>query len=403
MKILIADKFSSKAIEELRTLGNNVTYSPDLTDDSLTAALKEGEPNVLVVRSTKVTAAMLSSSESLQLVVRAGAGVNTIDVDAASRIGIFVANCPGKNSIAVAELVMGLIIAIDRKIPENVNSFRQGKWNKKEFSKSQGLKGRSLGLIGFGNIAQAVTKRAQAFGMPVFAWSVSLTAETAEEYGILRLDSPLDVARRADIVSVHVAATKDTIGLCSAAFFDAMKENAVFINTSRGDIVDESALKNAITKKWIRAGLDVFAGEPSGGEADWKSPLAELPAVYGTHHIGASTAQAEDAIGAEALRIIKVFCSTGEVLNCVNIDTHTPATHIITVRHLNRVGVLAAILGPIRQADINVLEMENQIFAGDEAAIAKLRLNQEPSAPVLKQIKESNSAILSVNVTPVNT
>lgn len=401
MKILIADKFSSKAIEELRTLGNLVTYNAELSDGALTSALKEVEPNVLVVRSTKVTAAMLSSAESLQLVVRAGAGVNTIDVEAASRLGVFIANCPGKNAVAVAELVMGLILALDRRIPDNVALFRQGKWNKKEFSKALGLKGRTLGLIGFGNIAQAVTKRAQAFGMPVYAWGRGLAAETAEEFGIMHLDGAIEVAKRADIVSVHVAATKETIGLCNAAFFNAMKDGAFFINTSRGDIVDEEALKAAITKKGLKVGLDVFAGEPSGGEVEWKSLLAEFPDVYGTHHIGASTAQAEEAIGAEALRIIKVFCSTGEVLNCVNIDTHSPATHILSVRHLNRVGVLAAILGPIRQADINVLEMENLIFAGDEAAIAKIRLNQEPRAEVLKQIKESNQAILSVSVTPV--
>ena len=169
MKILIADKFSSKAIEELRTLGNQVSYNAELNDDALIAALKEIEPNILVVRSTKVTATMLSSAESLQLVVRAGAGVNTIDVDAASRLGVFVANCPGKNAVAVAELVMGLILSLDRRIPDNVALFRQGKWNKKEFSKAQGLKGKTLGRIGFGDIAQAISKGAQAFGMPVYA------------------------------------------------------------------------------------------------------------------------------------------------------------------------------------------------------------------------------------------
>lgn len=401
MKILIADKFSEKALSELRSCGNDITYSPELSDDALKAALEQTQASILVVRSTKVTAAMLSASEALQLVVRAGAGVNTIDVATASRLGIFVANCPGKNAVAVAELTMGLILALDRRIADNVIEARAGRWNKKEFSKADGLKGRTLGLIGVGSIAKEVAKRARAFGMPIVAWSRSLTTEAAEELELRRVGSPLEVAQTADVVSVHLAATKETKGLCGREFFAAMKPGAIFINTARGEVVDDDALSDAVAKKGIRAGLDVFNGEPAGGTAEWNSPLAQMSGVYATHHIGASTDQAENAIGAEALRVIKVFCNTGEVLNCVNIDTHSPASHILSVRHLNRVGVLAGVLAAIRGADINVLEMENLIFEGDEAAMAKLRLSKEPAQNVMQAIKGSSDAILSVNVSPI--
>ncbi len=197
--------------------------------------------------------------------VRAGAGYNTIDVAAASHRGIYVSNCPGKNSIAVAELAFALILALDRRIADNVISLRAGEWNKAEFSKARGLFGRTLGLLGMGNIGSQMIPRAKAFGMPVVAWSRSLSAERAKALGIERGDSPRAVAASADIVSVHLALTPETRGLCDAGFFGAMKKGAYFINTARGEIVEEEALKTALREKGIRAGLDVFAEEPAGG------------------------------------------------------------------------------------------------------------------------------------------
>lgn len=404
MKILIADKFSSTAIEELRALGAEIIYEPELKNESLVAALKKYQPLVLVVRSTEVTAEMLRMGEALSMVVRAGAGVNTIDLESASKLGILVSNCPGKNSVAVAELVMGLILSLDRRIPDNVVALRNGQWNKKEFGQAIGIRGRTLGLIGFGNIGREVAKRAVAFQMKIVAWSRSLSDEDAFDSGIQRLRTPLDVARNSDIVSVHVAATDETKNLCNKEFFAAMKNEAFFINTSRGDIVDEQALLAAVQHKKLRVGLDVYQNEPTSSSAEWKLDLVTQGPeglVYGTHHIGASTKQAEDAIGQEALRIIKAFVQTGEVLNCVNLDTHTPATHVLTVRHLNQVGVLAAVLGEIQKANINVYEMENSIFAGDEAAVAKIRLSKQPLEPLMKCIKASHRAVISVVVTAV--
>src|ERR1041384_8694944 len=238
MRVLIADKFEQSGRDGLQALGCEISYQPDLKDEALADAIKNETPDVLVVRGTKVTEPMLDAG-SVKLVVRAGAGFNTIDVSAASKRGIYVSNCPGKNSIAVAELAFALILALDRRVAYNVIALRAGEWNKKEFSKARGLFGRKLGLVGLGKIGQEMIPRAQAFGMPVVAWSRSLTAEKAERLGVERMDSPLDVARAADIVSVHVTLKPDTKMLINSAFFAAMNDGAYFINTSRGDVVDQ--------------------------------------------------------------------------------------------------------------------------------------------------------------------
>ncbi|HVB38147.1 MAG TPA: NAD(P)-dependent oxidoreductase, partial [Vicinamibacterales bacterium] len=214
MKVLVADKFEQSGVDGLRAAGCEVLVQPELKDAALEQALRETKADVLVVRSTVVTEAMLEAS-ALSLVVRAGAGYNTIDVKAASRRGIYVSNCPGKNAIAVAELAMGLVLALDRRIPDNVAELRAGKWNKKEFSKARGLYGRTLGLLGYGNIGREVAKRAHACGMPIVVWSrrFAAGAEVPADVPMTVLRTPADVVARADVLSVHLALTPETRGL----------------------------------------------------------------------------------------------------------------------------------------------------------------------------------------------
>ncbi len=397
MKILIADKFEQSGRDGLNALGCEISFQPDLKDDALVEAIAKAQPDVLVVRGTKVTEPMLAAGP-LKLVVRAGAGYNTIDVAAASRRGIYVANCPGKNSIAVAELAFALILALDRRVADNVIALRAGEWNKKEFSKARGLFGRTLGLVGLGKIGQEMIPRAKAFGLPIVAWSRSLTPEKAERLGVERADSPLDVARAADIVSVHVALKPDTKQMINSEFFAAMKDGAYFINTSRGDVVDQNALIEAIHSKGIRAGLDVFAIEPTSAVAEFADPIANETRVYGTHHIGASTDQAQEAIAAETVRIIKIFKETGQVPNVVNLAAHTPATHRLVVRHLDRPGVLAQVLDAIKAESINVQEMENIVFDGAEAAVARINLDKAPSTSTLTGLRNGGGNIIELDL-----
>lgn len=397
MRVLIADKFEQSGRDRLQAAGFEVFYEPDLKDDALISAIERIEPDVLVVRSTRVTEPMLDAGP-IKLVVRAGAGYNTIDVAAASQRGIYVSNCPGKNSIAVAELAFGLILALDRRIPDNVIELRQGRWNKKEFSKARGLYGRTLGLIGVGQIGREMITRARAFGLKVIAWSRSLTPDKAAELGIEHRASPLDVARDADIISVHVALTPETRGLVGADFFAAMRQGAFFINTSRGEVVDQQALLRAMREKGIRAGLDVYAEEPSAATGEFTDEIAREPNLYGTHHIGASTDQAQEAIAAETVRIIETFKETGKVPNVVNLAERTPATHTLIVRHRDRPGVLAHVLGAIRAAEINVQEMENIVFAGAEAAVARINLESAPPPEMLDRLRAENSDIIELSL-----
>ena len=396
MKILIADKFEASGIDGLKEAGCEVIYNADLKDNSLIEAIRETQAEVLVVRSTKVTEAMFDAGK-LTLVVRAGAGFNTIDVKAASARGIYVSNCPGKNSIAVAELTFGLILALDRRIADNVADLRGGKWNKKEFSKARGVYGCTLGIVGIGQIGREVIARAKAFGMNVVGWSRSLTPKTAAEMGISFRQTIIEVARDSDILSIHLALAPDTKGFIGADIFEVMKPGSYLINTSRAEVVDQEALAQAIKTRGIRAGLDVFATEPSTATGDFSDEIVQLPLVYGTHHIGASTDQAQEAIASETVRIIKTFKDTGKVPNVVNLSDSTPATHMLIVRHHDRPGVLAHVLNAIKAADINVHEMENIVFEGAKAAVARIELDAKLDDQTLGLISSGNADIIEIN------
>ena len=401
MKVLIADKFEKVGIDGLKELGCEVVSQPDVKAEGLAALIRETDPHILIVRSKKVGAEALSAGTALTLVIRAGAGIDTIDVATASSRGIFVSNCPGKNSIAVAELVMGLLLACDRRIPDQVADLRQGRWNKGDFSKARGLYGRRLGVVGLGQIGREVASRARAFGMRVIAWSRSLTHEEADALGLVYAQTPLEVAHHADAVTVNVAANADTKHLVNADFLAAMRPGAYLINTSRGSVVDEAALARAIEEKKIRAGLDVFQSEPAGSAGEFAPAIVQLPGVYGTHHVGASTDQAQVAIAHEVIRIVQAFRDTGEVPNVVNRLARSSATHVLSIRHRNRPGVLAHVFGVLAGAEINVEEVENIIYHGAQATLARIHLDGLPTNGALDRIRGGNPDIISVELSEI--
>lgn len=401
MRVLIADKFEESGREGLKAVGCEVVYQPELKDEALTEAVRSTNPDVLVVRGTKVPELTLAAGQ-IKLVVRAGAGYNTIDVAAASRRGIYVSNCPGKNSIAVAELAFGLILALDRRLADNVIALRRGEWNKKEFSQARGLFGRTLGLIGLGQIGQEMIPRAHSFGMSVIGWSRSLTPERATELDIGYRSSAIEVAREADVVSLHLALKPETKNFIGEEFLNAMRPGSYLVNTSRGEVVDQAALINAMREKNLRVGLDVFAAEPTTATAEFTDPIRDEARLYGTHHIGASTDQAQEAIAAETVRIVREFKETGRVPNVVNLARQTPATHRLVVRHLDRPGVLAAVLDAIKAEHINVQEMENIVFEGAAAAVARINLDNAPSTATLDRLRTGNSDIIELNLIKLN-
>lgn len=401
MRVLLADKLHPCTGQALEAAGCEVIESPSLDDDALVQAIGDTRAQVLVVRSTKVPAAAFSSGD-LALVVRAGAGVNTIDMEAASAAGVYVANCPGRNSLAVAELAIGLLIALDRRIPQASADLRAGRWRKGEYSDANGLAGRTLGVLGAGQIGMAVAERGRALGMRVVMWNRDDGLRERITAGGFELETdPLRLAARSDAVTLHLAETEETRGIAGPAFFTALGRGALFINTSRSGLVDEEALRQAVLERGVRAALDVFDGEPAGKSGEVTSPTLDLPGVIATPHIGASTMQAQEAVAEEVARIILAYLATGRVPNVCNVAARSPASHLLIVRHLNRVGVLSHVFSILRRARINVQETENIVFDGGLACIARIAIDSAPDPEVLTAIRSGSTDVLNLTLVPL--
>jgi D-3-phosphoglycerate dehydrogenase len=395
MKVLVADAFPKERMAQIAALGLTVEHRPELAPQELPAAM--AGVTALVVRGKQVSAEVFEKADALSLVIRAGAGVNTIDVVAASKVGVYVANCPGQNAIAVAELAIGLMVALDRRIPDNVIKLRAGQWDKKAFSEAEGLFGRTLGVAGVGPIGQETIKRARAFGLDVVAWSRSLDAARASTLGVKRAASLQALASQVDILSLHLPLNKETRGLVTREVLEALHPGAMLVNTARAELVDQAALLELARAGRLRLGTDVFAGEPEKGQAAFDSELGKLPNVYGTHHVGASTSQAQDAIAAETVRILASFVRDGSIPNCVNVARKSPAKARLLVRHHDKVGVLANVLAAIREAGINVEEVQNTVFDGAAAACCAIQLDERPSPALLQLIASRRDEIIFVD------
>lgn len=374
MRVLIADAFEQSGLDALGESGIEIDYRPHLQSADLADAVDAAD--VLIVRSTRVEADVFKKPGPLGLVIRAGAGTNTIDTAAAAASAVFVANVPGKNAVAVAELAMGLILALDRRIADNVAEARAGTWNKKSYSQADGLLGKTLGIIGLGQIGLAVAERAAAFGLRTLVVEKErdqATRERMKAVGIETVPSEGDLIERSDIITIHVPGSEQTRSIVDAEFLARMRPGATLINTSRGDVIDEAALLAVIDDKDLRVGIDVFADEPAASTGEFVSALASHPRVYTTHHIGASTAQAQEAIAAEVVSMIRDY-KKGIARNIVNLTVPTAVGAILVVRHFDRVGVLSAVLAALREAGLNVQEMQNQVFAGAGASVASIHV-----------------------------
>ncbi len=404
MRLLIADKLHPRAIEELRTLPVEVLYDPEVTKESLEA--KIAGVGILVVRSTEVTAEAIDKAKQLHLIVRAGAEFNTIDVRAASRRGIYVANCPGKNAAAVAELVFGLLLGIDRRIPDAVASLRGGRWERGKYGGAEGLHGKTLGIAGFGAVGREVAARAKGFGMHPIAWSRSLTASKAADQGVAYAASLEELAARSQVLSLHLPITERTRGVVGAKVLAALPARAILLNTARADLIDYAALNDAVAKQRLRVGLDVFPDEPKGGEKGYPAALFSAPAessagfVYGTPHIAASTDQAQLAIATETVRVIRSFLLEANVPNVVNVSSSSSARFQVVIRMVDKVGTFANVLNVIKRHGINVEEVTNTIFEGGGASCAKLRVVSRLNEACLAEI-HAFEEVLHVDMVPL--
>ncbi len=396
MRVLVADRLTEDSLDEMRSLGVEVIYDPDLKAERLPEAVDD--VNVLVVRGTEVSRATVRAGRSLNLIIRAGAGVSNIDVVAASERGIYVANCPGKNASAVAELAFTLIGCLDRRVPDAVASLRAGQWQKDEFARAVGLSGRRIGLLGLGHVGRAVLRIAHAYNMKAFAWSRSLTQARAAELNVTVARTPEELAAESEIFSVHLELVERTRGIVDRKVLSALPDEAFFINTARPELVDYEALAELAPKKHLRIGLDVFPDEPTTRRATFKHVILESGLVYATPHIGASTDQAQTAIAAECVRILRSFLTKGEVPNVVNISATFWSRYQLVVRHIDRVGALANVLGVLKRHGIDIHELDNTVFEGGRAACAKIRLGSRPSEDCLSEIMAFSDEILHVDL-----
>ncbi len=308
--IIVNDPIHRDGVTTLEKAGHTVVETPEADEFDQAIGSAEG----LVVRSaTKVTPDLLERAGNLKVIGRAGIGVDNIDLEACEDRGIVVANTPSASTNAVAELTIAHLLAVVRNLPLAVTSMHEGRWEKKACRGNE-IKGRTLGLVGIGRIGARVAELAQAFGMTVEAHDPYVTEEHAEEIGVARLhDDVLDLAERVDAVSIHTPLTPETKGLVGKRFLEHAREGLVVINCSRGGVVDEAALLQAIEAGEVYgAGLDVFEEEPPG-----RTPLTSHHRVSTTPHIGAQTEEAQRAAGVQCAEAILAVLDGGEPENRV--------------------------------------------------------------------------------------
>jgi D-3-phosphoglycerate dehydrogenase len=398
MRVLLADQLDQSAVAALEAGGATVVSAPERSAEDLPEHIAGFD--VLVVRSTKVTAATLEAADRLSLVVRAGAGVENIDTAAASALGIHVSNVPGRNAIAVAELTMGLLLAVDRRLADGAADLRAGRWRKKEYSEADGLFGKTLGIVGLGDIGLAVAERAKAFGLAVVGLRRARLADSEQRVrsiGVRLVDTLEELFDASDVVSVHVPGGDETRGLIGAALLDRLLPHGILLNTARGDVVDGEALLTALDRG-LRAGLDVYPDEPKAGVADFTSPLAAHPNVVGSHHIGASTEQAQRAVAAGVVEVVLAL-RDGRPRHGVNLETGPLGTAVLRIRHYDRVGVLAAVFEVLRRRELNVEHMENRVFRGRLAAVATIHVAGPVGDDVVEELRVIDH-VLGVDIAP---
>lgn len=319
MRVLVADRLPEDHVAALDGR-YDLRYEPGLTAEALTDELAGHQ--ALVVRSTKVTARALDAADELRFVLRAGAGTDTIDVAAAGDRGIAVCNLPGRNAAAVAELAIGLLLSLDRQLPEQVGDLRAGRWRKGHYAKqARGIAGRNIGVIGLGQIGLAFAERMVVFGAQVHAVGGrdrdADRQRRAEDLGVRFVEGLRELATTCDVLSFHLPAAETTRGIIGPSLLQHVRPGTIVLNTSRGDLVDAAALLQAIEDKQLLVGLDVYPEEPSEPEATIDLALARHPRVHGTHHVGASTVQAQLAVADGVVDALEAF-ERGERPNCVN-------------------------------------------------------------------------------------
>ena len=317
MKVLVKEKIADAGVDLLRQ-SFDVDLGLEMSDEELREAISDYDA-ILIRSATKLTADLIERADNLKVIGRAGTGVDNVDIPAATRRGIVVANAPESNSIAAAEHSLALMLALFRNVPRADVSLAEGRWDRSSFKGSE-LYGKTLGVVGFGRIGQLVARRAQSFEMDVVAFDKFVTAERFRELGVEGLDSLEQLYSRADVITLHVPKTPETVNLINAEAIGAMKDGVRIVNCARGELVDLDALLAGLDSGRVGgAALDVFPSEPFTDH-----PLLARPDVVVTPHLGASTAEAQDRAGIVTAEQVTAALNGGVVTNAVNIAAVRP-------------------------------------------------------------------------------
>jgi D-3-phosphoglycerate dehydrogenase len=353
MKIVLAEKVSPATLAVLASEPDWQILTPDdvaKLPGKLPEALADAD--ALVVRSAvQVDDALLEHAPKLRVIGRAGVGVDNIDADSATRRGIVVMNTPGANAVAVAELTLGLMLALARKLPLANSTMHAGKWEKKSLQGVE-LRGKTLGILGLGRIGLEVAKRAQGFGMTLIAHDPFVSAAVAREAGI-KLVSTEELFAESDYLSLHVGLTPQTTGIINERTIATMKRGVRILNCARGELIEEAALVAALQSGQVGgAALDVFTVEPPKD-----SPLAGLPNVILTPHIAGSTDEAQEAIGIQLARQVREYLKLGVVQNAVNVASLTHEEYVQLAPFIDLAGRLGDFLSQAAPRNIESIHL----------------------------------------------
>ncbi|HEX5015593.1 MAG TPA: phosphoglycerate dehydrogenase [Candidatus Limnocylindrales bacterium] len=376
MRVLVAEPIAAEGVARLRE-HHDVDERPGLTRDELCASLPDYD--ALIVRSqVQVDAGIVGAGTKLQVIGRAGVGVDNVDLEAATRAGITVVNAPTGNTIAAAEHTLALLYGVARKIAAADASVRRGEWKRSQFTGLE-LRGRTLGIVGLGKIGQAIAARARAMEMPVVAADPYVTAEHAQHHGV-ELVSFEELLTRSDVVSVHVPLTRATRGLIGAEELAQMRPGAILLNVARGGVVDEAAVAAALKAgRLAGAGVDVFENEPPAG-----SPLLDAPNTVLTPHLGASTAEAQVAVAEEVADQVLDVLAGRSARYAVNAPLVTPETAQALEPYLPLAEILGRFYAQFSRTGVKALTLE---IAGDLSAVDGTPL----TAAVLRGILETST------------
>lgn len=350
MKIVLAEKVSPATLAVFAAEPGWDVLTHDKLPDGLPAALADAD--ALVVRSAvQVDDALMEKAPKLRVIGRAGVGVDNIDADAATRRGIVVMNTPGANAVAVAELTIGLMLALARKLPAANTSMHAGKWEKKNLQGAE-LKGKTLGILGLGRVGLEVARRARGFGLEIVGSDPFVSAAVARENGIL-LVSVEDLLARADYLTLHVGLTPQTHGFINTKTLASMKKGVRIINCARGELVEDAALVEALKSGQVAgAALDVFAEEPPKD-----SPYAALDNVILTPHIAGSTGEAQEAVGIQIARQVREYLKLGVVQNAVNLPSLTHEEYVQLAPYIDLAGRLGSFLAQAGKGGIEAIQI----------------------------------------------